>query len=149
MGPGDNYHPENSHVLPGLIRRFHEAAQRGDQTVTIWGTGTPRREFLHVDDLADALVHLVDMPNLPDWINVGTGVDISIIELAHKIAEVVGFQGEIITDVTRPDGTPVKCSDVSRLTATGWKASISLAEGLRQTYASFLSEVTQGELRAV
>ncbi len=148
-GPGDNYHPENSHVLPGLIRRFHEAAQRGDKAVTIWGTGTPRREFLHVDDLADALVYLVDLPNAPDWINVGTGVDISIIELAKMIAEVVGFAGEIITDPTRPDGTPVKCSDVSRLTATGWKASISLAEGLRQAYASFLSEVSGGALRAV
>ncbi len=97
-GPGDNYHPENSHVLPGLIRRFHEAAQRGDKAVTIWGTGTPRREFLHVDDLADALVHLVDLPHAPDWINVGTGVDISIIDLARMIAEVVGFEGEIITD---------------------------------------------------
>ncbi len=148
-GPGDNYHPENSHVLPGLIRRFHEAAQRRDKTVTIWGTGTPRREFLHVDDLADALVHLVDLPNAPDWINVGTGIDISIIELARMIADVVGFEGEIVTDPTRPDGTPIKCSDVGRLSASGWKASIALEEGLRQAYASFLSEVTGGELRAV
>lgn len=148
-GPGDNYHPENSHVLPGLVRRFHEAAQRGDQSVTIWGTGTPRREFLHVDDLADALLHLIDLPTAPDWINVGTGVDISILELARMIAEVVGFEGEIITDPSRPDGTPIKCSDVSRLNATGWKASISLADGLRQAYGSFLSEVAGGELRAV
>ncbi len=148
-GPGDNYHPENSHVLPGLLRRFHEATQRGDESVTIWGTGTPRREFLHVDDLADALVHVLDLPDAPDWINVGTGNDVSIIELAKMIADVVGYRGQILTDTTRPDGTPVKCSDVSRLSATGWRASITLAEGLQRTYQSFLLETQQGELRAV
>jgi GDP-L-fucose synthase len=148
-GPGDNYHPENSHVLPGLIRRFHEAALCGDKAVTIWGTGTPRREFLHVDDLADALVHLVDCDQPADWINVGTGRDLSIIELAQLVAEVVGFEGEIVTDPSRPDGTPVKCTDVSRLSATGWQAKIALPDGLRQTFQCYLQETQSGELRAV
>jgi GDP-L-fucose synthase len=148
-GPGDNYHPEHSHVLPGLIGRFYEAAQRGDKSVTIWGTGKPRREFLHVDDLADALVHLLNMQDAPDWVNVGTGRDLSIIEVARMVADVVGFDGEIITDPTRPDGTPVKCTDVSRLKATGWAAKIDLATGLQQTFQSFLAETKRGELRAV
>ncbi len=148
-GPGDNYHPENSHVLPGLIRRFHEAAVRGDESVTIWGTGTPRREFLHVDDLAAALVHLVDVETTHDWINVGTGRDVSIDELAAMVAKVVGFEGQILKDHSRPDGTPVKCTDVTRLTATGWEAQIELGDGLQQTYQAFLQEVRQGELRAV
>jgi len=147
-GPGDNYHPENSHVLPGLIRRFHEATEQGLPSVTIWGTGAPRREFLHVNDLADALVHLVDAKDLPDWINVGTGRDLSIIELAQMVAGVVGFKGEILTDPSRPDGTPVKCTDVSRLSATGWQARIELADGLKQTYQAFLEESNLGNLRA-
>jgi len=147
-GPGDNYHPENSHVLPGLIRRFHEATEQGLPSVTIWGTGAPRREFLHVNDLADALVHLVDAKDLPDWINVGTGRDLSIIELAQMVAGVVGFKGEILTDPSRPDGTPVKCTDVSRLSATGWQARIELADGLTQTYQAFLEESNRGNLRA-
>jgi len=147
-GPGDNYHPENSHVLPGLIRRFHEATEQGLPSVTIWGTGAPRREFLHVNDLADALVHLVDAKDLPDWINVGTGRDLSIIELAQLVAGVVGFKGEILTDPSRPDGTPVKCTDVSRLSATGWQARIELADGLTQTYQAFLEESNRGNLRA-
>lgn len=148
-GPGDNYHAENSHVLPGLIRRFYEAAERGDESVTIWGTGTPRREFLHVDDLADALVHLVDIEDAPDWINVGTGRDLSIMELAQMVASVVGFHGTIQTDPSRPDGTPVKCTDVTQLSATGWHARIDLSEGLRTTFQAFLEESRRGELRAV
>ncbi len=102
---GDNYHPEHSHVLPALIRRFHEAKFTKQPTVTIWGTGTPLREFLHVDDLADALVHLLKLPNPPDWVNVGSGVDLSIFELAKMVAEVVGYRGEIVTDPSKPDGT--------------------------------------------
>ena len=148
-GPGDNYHAENSHVLPGLIRRFYEATEQNAPSVTIWGTGTPRREFLHVDDLADAIVHLINAKELPDWINVGTGRDLSIIELARMVAEVVGFEGEILTDPSRPDGTPVKCTDVSRLSATGWQASIELADGLKQTFQAFLEESNRGDLRAV
>ncbi|MGV3486296.1 MAG: GDP-L-fucose synthase family protein [Planctomycetaceae bacterium] len=148
-GPGDNYHAENSHVLPGLIRRFHEAAIRNEPVVRIWGTGTPRREFLHVDDLADALVHLIDIHDVPDWINIGTGRDLSIMELAQQIAEVVGFDGEIATDPTRPDGTPIKCTDVSRLSATGWQARIDLREGLKQTVKAYLRETIGGVLRAV
>jgi GDP-L-fucose synthase len=148
-GPGDNYHPENSHVLPGLIRRFHEAALRGDASVSIWGSGKPRREFLHVDDLADALVHLLDVVDADDWINVGTGRDLSIIELAHLVADVVGFKGTIETDPSRPDGTPIKCTDVSRLSRTGWTAKIDLVDGLKQTFECYLSETEHGLLRAV
>ena len=148
-GPGDNYHPENSHVLPGLIRRFHEAAMRGDSSVTIWGSGKPRREFLHVDDLADALVHLLDVDDAADWTNVGTGRDLSIMELAHLVAEVVGFKGKIDTDPSRPDGTPIKCTDVSLLSKTGWTAKIDLADGLRHTFDCYLQETQQGVLRAV
>lgn len=148
-GPGDNYHGEHSHVLPALLRRFHEAAESGAPSVTIWGTGTARREFLHVDDLAGALVHLLDLPEPPDWINIGTGKDLSILQLAEKIAKVVGFEGDILTDPSRPDGTPIKCSDVSRLHQTGWKHQIDLDEGLRQTYEAFLDEVRRGQLRLV
>ncbi|MCU0752810.1 MAG: GDP-L-fucose synthase, partial [Akkermansiaceae bacterium] len=104
-GPGDNYHPQNSHVIPALIRRFHEAKERGDAAVTIWGTGTPRREFLHVDDLAAACLHLMELDNPPDWVNVGTGEDLTILELARLVAETTGFSGEILTDPTKPDGT--------------------------------------------
>ena len=148
-GPGDNYHPEHSHVLPALIRRFHEANLRGDENVTIWGTGAPRREFLYVDDLADALVHLLGIDDPPDWVNVGTGVDQTILEVAHRVAETVGYEGEILTDPSRPDGTPVKCTDVSRLHQTGWKHRIDLREGLQRTYHSFLEEHNAGRLRAV
>jgi len=148
-GPGDNYHPEHSHVLPGLIGRFYEAAKRGNKSVTIWGTGTPRREFLHVDDLADALVHLLAMTDAPDWINVGTGKDITIIKLAAMVAEVVGFDGDILTDPSRPDGTPIKCTNVAKLSATHWQAKIELADGLRHTFQAFLEETKRGELRAV
>jgi GDP-L-fucose synthase len=148
-GPGDNYHLENSHVLPALIRRFHDATVEGAPSVTIWGTGTARREFLHVDDLAKGLIHLLGMHGMPDWLNIGTGKDLSIIELARTIATVVGFQGEILTDPSRPDGTPVKCTNVSRIHETGWHHQIELIDGLRQTYQCFLDEVQRGELRLV
>ncbi|WP_168565349.1 GDP-L-fucose synthase family protein [Crateriforma spongiae] len=148
-GPGDNYHPEHSHVLPALIRRFHEAKLDGIETVTIWGTGSPRREFLFVDDLADALVHLLGVNDPPDWVNVGTGVDQTILDLAKLVAETVGFEGKIETDPSRPDGTPVKCTNVDRLHASGWRHRVDLAEGLRRTYEAFLAEQSAGQLRAV
>ena len=148
-GPGDNYHSENSHVLPALIRRFHEATVEGAASVTIWGTGTARREFLHVDDLTQGLIHLLGLHGMPDWLNIGTGKDLSIIELAQTIAMVVGFKGEILTDPSRPDGTPVKCTNVSRIHETGWHHKIELIDGLRQTYQCFLEEVGRGELRLV
>lgn len=148
-GPGDNYHPEHSHVLPALIRRFHEAKTNQDASVTIWGTGSPRREFLYVDDLADALLHLCTLSDPPDWVNVGTGVDSTILEVAQKVAEVVGYTGTIQTDPSRPDGTPIKCTDVGRLQATGWKHQVSLDDGLRRTYETFLSETGNGVLRSV
>ncbi|QDT05465.1 GDP-L-fucose synthase [Rubripirellula lacrimiformis] len=148
-GPGDNYHPEHSHVLPALIRRFHEAKMDALPSVTIWGTGSPRREFLYVDDLADALVHLCTIADPPDWVNVGTGVDQTILEVARQVAGTVGYQGEILTDPQRPDGTPIKCTDVSRLHATDWKHQVSLADGLKRTYESFLSETGAGNLRSV
>ncbi|MCB1080114.1 MAG: NAD-dependent epimerase/dehydratase family protein, partial [Verrucomicrobiae bacterium] len=120
-GPGDNYHAENSHVIPALIRRFHEAAERGDESVTIWGTGTPRREFLHTGDLARACFHLLSLDNPPDWVNVGTGDDITILELAKLVAKTTGFQGGILTDPSKPDGTPRKLMYISKIRATGWQ----------------------------
>lgn len=146
-GPGDNYHPENSHVLPALIRRFHEAKQAGLASVAIWGSGTPRREFLHVDDLADGLLHLLSLVDPPDVVNVGTGVDVSIHELAGLIAEVVGYGGEITTDPSKPDGTPVKRTDMSLMHSTGWNARIDLRTGIEQTYQNYLAEVETGAVR--
>ncbi|MEM7478971.1 MAG: GDP-L-fucose synthase [Planctomycetota bacterium] len=148
-GPGDNYHPEHSHVLPAMLRRFHEAKQAGLEQVEIWGTGTPRREFLFVNDLADALLHLLELSDPPDWINVGSGKDLSILELAQLIAKIVGFEGEIRTDPTKPDGTPRKLTDISRLRATGWQPTTNLEEGIHQTYEDFLVRAEQGNLRAV
>lgn len=148
-GPGDNYHPEHSHVLPGLILRFHEAKQRCAPEVVIWGTGSPRREFMHVDDLADALAHLLAVDNPPDWVNVGTGVDVSILELARLVAQVVGYEGKIATDPSRPDGTPRKLTDVSLLASTGWRARIDLTAGIASTYKAFLAEREAGAMRAV
>jgi GDP-L-fucose synthase len=148
-GPGDNYHPENSHVLPALLRRFHEAKEASLDAVRIWGTGSPRREFLHVDDLADALVHLLSIENPPDWVNVGTGIDIAILEMAELVAKAVGFSGRIETDPTRPDGTPRKVTDVSRLHSLGWKHRIRFEDGLRQTYDDFQKELEADALRAV
>ncbi len=146
-GPGDNYHPKNSHVLPALIRRFHEAKERGDQRVTCWGTGSPMREFLHVDDLGHACVFALekwsalagdapkdDQGNPLAFLNVGTGVDLTIKELAEQIAEVVGFSGEIQWDISKPDGTPKKQLEISRMAGLGWSAQISLAQGLPEAY---------------
>lgn len=147
-GPGDNYHPEHSHVVPALIRRFHEAKQQGLSAVTIWGTGQARRELMHVDDLASGLVHLCQLTDPPDLVNIGTGQDVAILELAELIADVVGYRGSILTDPSKPDGTPVKRTDVSRIAATGWSAKIGLAEGLKQTYQHFLAEKKMGSLRA-
>ena len=146
-GPGDNYHPENSHVLPALIQRFHEAKMSDDSSVTIWGTGKPRREFLHVDDLASGLLHLCSLDDPPDLVNIGTGSEISIMELATKIAEVVGFHGEILNDPSKPDGTMLKRTDMSLMESTGWTASISLEDGLRRAYTDFRIETNQGVLR--
>lgn len=142
-GPGDNFHPENSHVIPALMRRFHEAKERGDAEVVVWGSGTPRREFLHVDDMAAASVHVMELA--PDvyqantrpmcsHINVGSGVDVTIRELAETIARVVGFKGQVVFDATKPDGAPRKLLDVSRLSAMGWNAGITLEQGLCETY---------------
>ncbi|MDR3363249.1 MAG: GDP-L-fucose synthase [Desulfovibrio sp.] len=139
-GPGDNFHPENSHVLPALLRRFHEAKLRGASEVAIWGTGAPRREFLHVDDLADALVFLMQNYSCADeHINVGCGQDVTILELAKLVADVVGYSGKIVTDPTKPDGAPQKLLNVDKITRLGWKAKISLPEGVASTYAWFLA----------
>ncbi len=146
-GPGDNYHPLNSHVLPALIRRFHEAKIAGHAAVVAWGTGTPRREFLQVDDLADACAFLLRLADPPDWINVGTGTDVTIRELTETVAAVTGFTGRIDWDATKPDGTPRKLLDVSRLAALGWRSRTSLREGLEKTYASFRAEQAAGTLR--
>lgn len=146
-GPGDNYHAQNSHVLPALIRRFHEAKDARHAEVVAWGSGSPKREFLHVDELADACSFLLRQPNPPDLINIGTGVDVSIKELTEIVAEVTGFKGRISWDATKPDGTPRKLMDVSRLSALGWKARIGLREGIAKTYASFLAEEKSGTLR--
>jgi GDP-L-fucose synthase len=147
-GPGDNYHPQNSHVLPALIRRFHEAKEGNLPQVTAWGTGSPRREFLHVDDLADACAFLLRVENPPDWINVGTGVDVTIRELTELVAEVVGYRGQIVWDALKPDGTPRKLLDVSKLAALGWRARIALRDGVTATYRNFLEEKAAGRLRS-
>ena len=146
-GPGDNYHPENSHVIPALIRRFHEAKVANAPSVTIWGTGTPRREFLHVDDLAAACFHLLGLDTPPDWVNVGVGDDVTIFELATLVAETVGFTGEILTDPTKPDGTPRKLMDVSKIKATGWSAVIPFRDGLAGAYGDFLASLEAGAAR--
>lgn len=142
-GPGDNFHPQNSHVLPALIRRFHEARRDGLARVVIWGTGSPRREFLHVDDLADACVHLMQHYSSEEIVNVGVGEDLTILELAEAVARVVGYQGEIVTDPSKPDGTPRKLLDVSRLHGLGWRARISLDEGLASTYRWFVEHAAE------
>ena len=146
-GPGDNFHAENSHVLPALLRRFHEAKLSGASDVEIWGTGEPRREFLHVDDLADAAVFLMNSYCDPEIINVGTGTDVSIRELAELIQEVVGYRGSIRFDTSRPDGTPRKLLDVSRLQELGWQPKIALRDGIATTYRWFLDN--QSQLRGV
>lgn len=147
-GPGDNYHPQNSHVLPALIRRFHEAREARQPEVIAWGTGTPRREFLHVDDLADACAFLLKQADPPDWVNVGTGIDVSIKELTELVAQVTGFEGRIAWDASRPDGTPRKLMDVSRLQGLGWSSQIGLRAGVERTYAEFVDSIGAGTLRA-
>ena len=148
-GPGDNYHPENSHVMPAMIRRFHEAVRDNADEVVIWGTGTPRREFLHVDDLARGLIHLAGLDDPPNLANVGTGTDISIRELADLIADTTGFTGEIRQDTSKPDGTPVKRTNIDLIRSTGWRPRIDLETGVRKTYQDFLRAVEAGVLRAV
>ncbi|MCK1284216.1 GDP-L-fucose synthase [Bradyrhizobium sp. 44] len=138
-GPGDNYHPEMSHVVAALIRRFHEAKLAGAKSVVVWGTGTPRREFLYVDDMADACVHLMKTYSSAELVNIGTGEDITIAEFARVVAEIVGYSGEIDFDSSRPDGTPRKLLDVSRLAKLGWRATTSLHDGLKRAYAAYLS----------
>jgi GDP-L-fucose synthase len=147
-GPGDNYHLQNSHVLPALIRKFHEAREAGRTEVVAWGTGSPRREFLHVDELADACVFLLQLPDPPDLVNIGAGTDVTIKELTELVAQVTGFKGRIAWDSSKPDGTPRKLLDVSRLTALGWKARVGLREGIEKTYASYLAEKAAGTLRS-
>ena len=148
-GPGDNFHPENSHVLPAMIRRFHEAVQNGTKEVSIWGTGTPMREFLHVDDMAAASLFVMDLPSeaykretqeMLSHINVGSGVDVTIRELAETVAHVVGYTGNLTFDTGKPDGAPRKLMDVSRLTRLGWAYSIPLEDGIRSTYSWFLKQ---------
>jgi len=150
-GPGDNFHPENSHVLPALIRRFHAATETGADSVTIWGTGTPRREFLHVDDMAEASLFVLDLDRqtyaantqpMLSHINVGTGRDVSILELAQMVARVTGFAGRIETDPSKPDGPMRKLMDVSRLTGMGWRAQVALEAGIAETYRWFLENRT-------
>ena len=150
-GPGDNFHPQNSHVLPALIRRFHEAAQSGAEEVTIWGSGAPMREFLHVDDMAEASLFVLDLPKaayeantqpMLSHINVGSGTDVSILDLARMVAQITGFTGRITTDPTKPDGTMRKLMDVSRLARMGWQTRITLETGLLETYEWFLANQT-------
>ncbi|KQT03026.1 MULTISPECIES: GDP-L-fucose synthase [unclassified Bradyrhizobium] len=136
-GPGDNYHPEYSHVVAALIRRFHEAKVADAGRVVVWGTGTPRREFLYVDDMADACVHLMKTYSAPELINIGTGEDISIAEFARVVADAVGYRGEIAFDPSRPDGTPRKLLDVGRLAKLGWRAKTGLEDGLRRAYEAY------------
>jgi GDP-L-fucose synthase len=147
-GPGDNYHPENSHVIPALIRRFHEAKESQAPSVAIWGTGTPMREFLYVDDMAAASVHVMNLPKalydqhtrpMLSHINVGYGEDVTIAQVAHTIAQVVGYTGQVVFDTTKPDGAPRKLMDSTRLHSLGWQAQVPLQQGLAQAYADFLS----------
>ena len=146
-GPGDNYHRENSHVLPALIRRFHEAKEENKTEVVIWGTGTPRRELMHVDDLAEGILFLLQKDNPPDWVNLGTGVDHSILEIANLVKDIVGFQGEISNDTSKPDGMPLKRLDVSLANKLGWKAKIPLEEGIQSAYEDFCQGLVTNTVR--
>jgi GDP-L-fucose synthase len=143
FGPGDNYHPEHSHVVAALIRRFHEAKIKNASTVVVWGTGAPRREFLYVDDFADACVFVLKNFSASQFINIGVGEDSTIAEFARTVAEIVGFHGKITYDASKPDGMPRKLLDVSRLSAMGWKAKVSLPEGLKKAYADFLTHAVR------
>ena len=146
-GPGDNYHPQDSHVLPALIRRFHEAKLNDLSEVVIWGTGSPRRELMHVDDLAAGVLFLLENENPPDWVNLGTGIDHSIQEIANLVKEIVGYEGTISNDTSKPDGMPLKRLDVSLAERMGWKAKISLDEGLRATYEDFCDSLASNTAR--
>ena len=146
-GPGDNYHLQNSHVLPALIRRFHEAKLNGLPEVTIWGTGSPRRELMHVDDLASGILFLLENENPPDWVNLGTGIDHSIQEIANLVKDVVGYEGEISNDTSKPDGMPLKRLDVSLAEKMGWNATIPLEEGLLATYQEFCDSLEKNTAR--
>ncbi len=149
-GPGDNYHSENSHVIPALLRRFHEAKESGAKEVIMWGTGTPLREFLYVDDLADACHHILtklDPQEIPDWINLGSGTEVTIRQLGEQVAKTVGYQGEIGQDTTKPDGTPRKLMDGQRLAKLGWNPTTSLQDGLAQAYQCFLQEQESETMR--
>lgn len=143
-GPGDNFDLQSSHVMPALMRKAHEAKLKGDKTLTIWGTGTPLREFLHVDDCADACVHLMKVYSDYEHVNVGSGVDLPIFELTQLVCEVVGFQGEIIKDLSKPDGTPRKLMSAEKIRALGWQPRISLKEGLKSTYEWYLAQMREG-----
>lgn len=147
-GPGDNFDLQNSHVLPALIRRFHEATLRGDATMSIWGTGTPRREFLHVDDLADAVVYLMNTYDAEPIVNIGWGEDVTIKELAEMVAVTAGFKGRLVFDSSKPDGTPRKLLDTTRLTSLGWKPQVTLRVGIERTYAWFKEHVAEARLSA-
>lgn len=141
-GPNDNYDLENSHVLPAMIRKFHEAKERGDASMTLWGTGSPMREFLHADDLAEACVYLMESYSDSELVNIGTGIDVTIKELAETVKQIVGFEGEINWDTSRPDGTPRKLMDVSKLHSLGWKHKIELKDGIALAYQDFLTNVS-------
>ncbi len=141
-GPGDNYHPQNSHVIPALIRRFHQAKINDAPQVTLWGSGTPRREFLHCDDLATAILQLLNLDNPPNLVNIGAGEDLPIRELAELIAKITDYQGEIIQDPSKPDGTPAKLMDSSLIRSLNWKPNIPLLDGLQSTYQNFVRDVT-------
>jgi GDP-L-fucose synthase len=147
-GPGDKYHPDHAHVLPSLLRRFHEAKEEGRPSVAIWGSGGALREFLFVDDLASAVLHLTALDDPPDWVNVGSGEEVSILELARMVADVVGYPGQIVTDPSRPDGMPRKLADSARIRATGWRPRVSLRNGIARTYREFLRESECGQLRS-
>jgi GDP-L-fucose synthase len=146
-GPGDNYHPDNSHLLPALIRRFHEAKEQKLDTITIWGTGTPFRELMFANDLADAVVHVLRLEDPPNLINAGTGVDHTIREIAEMVKATVGFEGAIETDPSKPDGTPRKLMDSSLLEEQGWTSKVPLKQGIEMTYKLFLEELEKGNLR--
>lgn len=148
-GPGDNYHPYNAHVIPALIRRFDEAREANLPEVVMWGTGKPRREFLYVDDLASATLRTLEVANPPDVINIGSGTDQSLLEVAHMIRDTVGFKGKIIFDSTKPDGTPRKLLDVSKILALGWKPTVGLRDGLARSYACYRQRKEAGTLREV
>ena len=147
-GPGDNYHPENSHVLPALIRRFHEAKEQNFAEVSVWGTGTPLREFLYADDAAAGILHLLELENPPDWVNLGCGTDISIGDLAMLVKKVVGFSGKLTFDTSKPDGTPRKLTDISLIQSTGWTPKIAIEQGVKLAYAAYLAELKAGNERA-